>query len=116
MSGDFSDNHVLGSPIKPRIDLQSNSISFQSIAEDVKESKIPSLKFENSKRKANCFSLFTYWYANTLVESVKLNKGKMASCMIEDMNTDPRRDEKVTTHFETKLLTNFENWKRSHPE
>ena len=81
------------------MDIQSNAESFQSISEDVQESQIPSFKFQDSKRRANCCSLFTFYYANTLVESVRGNKGKMASCMIEDMNTDPKRDEKVISHF-----------------
>ena len=30
-----------------------------------------------SKRRANCCSKFTYWYADSLVDSVNLNKGKL---------------------------------------
>ena len=32
-----------------------------------------------------------------------MNKGKMADCMVEDMNTDPQRDEKMLFHFQMKL-------------
>ena len=53
----------------------------------------------NSKRRANCCSIFTYWYANNLIDSVSMNGGKMHESMIEDMNTDPTRDRKLLLYF-----------------
>ena len=59
--------------------------------------------FQQNKRKANCCSIFTYWYANSLVSSVTMNNGKMDEKMIEDMNTDPKRDKRLVLNFHTVL-------------
>ena len=48
-----------------------------------------------------------YWYANTLVESVNLNQGRMDPKMIESMNSEPTHDEKVLAHFQKKLQSNY---------
>ena len=69
----------------------------------------------DSKRRANCCSLWTYWYANNIVDCVNENKGIMDEKMIEDMNTDSLRDEKMLHKFQSKLLQNHEEWQKSHP-
>ena len=73
--------------------------SFESVPEELTERVIKGHVFLTNKRKASCCSVFTYWYANSLVESVNLNKGKMHEKMIEDMNTDPNRDRKQLLRF-----------------
>lgn len=73
--------------------------TFESVAEEVGEKKVPPISFMDSKRRANCCSIFTFWYSNTLVASVYLNKGKLINKMIEDMNSDPLRDEKMLATF-----------------
>ena len=74
--------------------VETNRGSFESVIEQVEPECIKGDYFEKSKRKAGCCSLFTYQYANTLVESVNQNKGRMDPKMIEAMNSDPKRDEK----------------------
>ena len=54
--------------------------------------------------------MFTYWYSNTLVESVYLNKGKLDNKMIETMNTDPQRDIKQLNKLTTALQNNLDKW------
>ena len=75
------------------------SESFMSVAEENADVKIQGFPFQTTKRRASCCSLFTYWYANTLVDSVELNNGKMHPLFIEDMNTNPLRDEKLLLRF-----------------
>lgn len=70
-----------------------------SIAETVEEKKITPKIYQDSLRQANWLSIFTYWFSNTLIESVRLNKGKMVDEMVEDMNKDPKRDEMLLSHF-----------------
>lgn len=64
---------------------------------------MPSNTFMDSKRRAGCCSKFTYWYANNLVDSVNMNKGKLHPKMLETMNTDPQRDVKLLKEFQAKL-------------
>ena len=66
--------------------------------------------FQDSKSKANCCSILTFWFANTLVDSISVNKGKMDEKMIEEMNRDPKRDEILLEYFKTKLSSNIEAW------
>ena len=68
-----------------------------------------------SKRRASCCSIFTYWFANNLVDSVQMNGGRLHESMIEDMNTDPEHDRKQLLRFQERLQANFEVWKRQHP-
>ena len=35
--------------------------------------------------------------------------------MVEDMNTDPKRDEKLLAHFKNRLQANYERWKQANP-
>lgn len=86
-----------------------------SIAESVQSQNVKPLKFESSIRKANFCSRLTLSYASSLVESVKLNKGKLANAMVEDMNRDPANDERLLAKFQAKLQANYEKWTRSHP-
>lgn len=82
--------------------------TFESVAEAVQEERLPPRQYENNKRKANCCSILTYWYANNLVENVNNNDGKLAPIMIEEMNSDPKRDEKLLTYFQTRLNSKYE--------
>ena len=70
-----------------------NDDSFESVAEEVGEKKIPKHDFMDSKRRAGCCSIFTFWFSNNLIDSVNANKGVMHPKMIEDMNTDTFTDE-----------------------
>lgn len=86
------------------IDEEVNiNATFESVPEEVAEKVVPKMSFMDSKRRANCCSIFTYWYSNNLVTSVYLNKGKLINKMIEDMNSDPLRDEKMLAKFQNKL-------------
>lgn len=85
--------------------------SFVSIAEDPVPSSRQDFPFQETKRKASCCSLFTFWYANTLVDSIELNNGKMDNLFIENMNTDPKRDEKLLANFQNRLKANHDSWK-----
>ena len=69
----------------------------------------------DSKRRANCCSILTYWYSNTLVDSVYLNKGRLVNKMIESMNSDPDRDHKLLKKFLANLQANVEQWQSRHP-
>lgn len=90
--------------------------SFKSIiSEEVGEKEIKKHVFMDSKRRANCCSKWTYWYANKIVDSVNSNKGVMTQNMIEDMNTDALRDEKQLHKFQTKLFQSHEAWQKKHP-
>lgn len=89
--------------------------SFVSIAEEQESLKTPEFPFQTSKRRASCCSLFTYWYANSLVDSVELNKGKMNPLFIESMNVDPTRDQIMLNRFQNKLIVNHENWQKKNP-
>ena len=64
----------------------------------------------DSKRRANCCSRLTFWYANPLIDSVSANNGQMHKKMIEDMNTDPERSERLLKHFQDKLRANAKQW------
>ena len=90
--------------------------SFVSIAEDAEPTVTQDFPFQETKRKASCCSLFTFWYANTLVDSIELNSGKMDQLFIENMNTDPKRDEKLLANFQNQLKANHESWKRKYPD
>ena len=89
--------------------------SFESIAEEPEYAQKKSFPFQETKRKANCCSLFTYWYVNTLVDSVELNNGKMDALFIENMNSDPKRDERLLHKFQLRLGLNLDAWKRKNP-
>ena len=52
-----------------------------------------------SKRRASCCSIFTYWYANNLIDAVSMNGGKMHESMIEEINSDSTRDRRQLFHF-----------------
>jgi len=71
--------------------------------------------FMDSKRRANCCSIFTFWYSNSLVANVNLNKGKLIDKMIEDMNSDPRRDEKLLAKFQDSLQVSHAAWQKRNP-
>ena len=73
--------------------------SFESIAEEPEALSNYGFPFQETKRKAGCCSIFTYWYANSLVDSVELNNGKMDKVFIETMNNDPKRDENLLAAF-----------------
>lgn len=68
-----------------------------------------------SKSRANCCSKFTYWYSNTLIDSVALNGGKLEECMIEDMNDNPDRDRQLLLKFQERLQSSYERWKMRNP-
>ena len=89
--------------------------SFQSIPEELQERVIKGHVFMESKRRANCCSKFTYWYSNNLVDAVRMNNGKMHERMIEDMNSDPNRDQKLLLRFQERLNASFESWKKANP-
>ena len=89
--------------------------SFESVPEDLCEKKIRGHSFMNSKRRAGCCSIFTFWYSNNLIDSVQMNGGRLHESMIEDMNTDPDRDRKQLLRFQERLQANYEMWQRRHP-
>ena len=84
--------------------------SFVSIAEEPEPAVRQDFPFQETKRKASCCSRFTLWYANTLVDSIELNNGKMDQLFIENMNTDPKRDEKLLANFQHQLKASHESW------
>ena len=89
--------------------------SFVSIAEEHESAVRQDFPFQETKRKASCCSLFTFWYANTLVDSIELNNGKMDQLFIENMNADPKRDEKLLANFQNRLKANHQSWKNNNP-
>ena len=99
-------------PKEPNVCLMG---SFESIAESVQEKQCKPLPFNDSKRRAGCCSILTYWFANSLIESVNLNKGKLDLRMIETMNSNPKRDEKLLKKFTVKLNNLHECWKAKNP-
>ena len=89
-------------PLGHRARLEDDRIikdSFESIAEPVPEAQIKEKIFLNSKSRASCCSILTFWFANTLIDSISHNKGKMDDRMIEDMNSDPKRDQSLLRYF-----------------
>ena len=73
---DFDDDQVLGKRLKKATIEMSSVESFKSIiSEEVGQKEIKKHAFMDSKRRANCCSKWTYWYANKIVDSVNSNKG-----------------------------------------
>ena len=56
--------------------------------------------------------MWTYWWGNSLVDNVNNNGGKLDPIMIEEMNADPKRDEKLLTYFQSKLQAEYDRWER----
>ena len=44
-----------------------------------------------------------------------MHGGKMDERMIEDMNSDPNRDQKLLLRFQERLNASFESWKKANP-
>ena len=82
----------------------------ESYAESVKQMVTPTPLYMDSKRRANCCSRLTFWYANPLIESVRANNGQMHKKMIEDMHSDPDRSEKLLKFFQERLRANAKQW------
>ena len=84
-------NKPLRLVIEPETEIREHT--FQSIPESVHSLHVEATKFETNKRRASCCSRLTFCYANSLVESVQLNKGKISHVMVEEMSSDSKRDE-----------------------
>ena len=63
-----------------------------SVAETVDEVLIAKYDFMDSRARASCCSRMTFWYANSLIQAVDGNNGRLHKKMIEDMSTGPSRD------------------------
>ena len=84
--------------------------TIESYCESVKQMETPKPLYMESKRRANCCSRLTFWYANPLIESVRANNGQMHKKMIEDMHSDPDRSEKLLKFFQERLRANAKQW------
>lgn len=73
--------------------------SIGSIAESVDEQPTVQHDFMDSRRRANCCSVLTFWYANPLIQAVRSNNGSLHDKMVEDMKINPKRDQQLLKYF-----------------